>query len=69
MTATIAALLAEARQRGSRRAVLETTETWEDVVRFYLRAGFHITHRQDGDIYFERILDGSERLYHSLPST
>jgi putative acetyltransferase len=49
-------LLSEAHQRGLRRVILETTETWQDVVRFYLGAGFHITHRLDGDIYFEQNL-------------
>jgi GNAT superfamily N-acetyltransferase len=49
----LSALLSEARRRGMSRAILETTETWQDVVRFYLAAGFHITHRLDGDVYFE----------------
>lgn len=48
------ALLEQARGRGAVRAILETTETWDDVICFYLRAGFHITHRQDGDVYFEK---------------
>ena len=48
----LAELLAEARRRGTRRAILETTETWQEVVRFYLSAGFQLTHRQDGDVYF-----------------
>ncbi len=46
------ALLSAARERGMRRAILETTETWQDVVCFYLAAGFHITHRLDRDVYF-----------------
>lgn len=50
--AVLEALLAEARRRGFRRAVLETTETWAEVVRFYLGAGFEISHRADGDVYF-----------------
>jgi putative acetyltransferase len=45
-------LLAHARALGLRQVVLETTETWKEVVAFYLRNGFHITHRQDGDSYF-----------------
>jgi GNAT superfamily N-acetyltransferase/molybdopterin converting factor small subunit len=52
----LAALLAEAATRGYLRAVLETTETWQEVVRFYLKAGFEITHRLDGDIFFEKDL-------------
>ncbi len=46
------ALLAEARNSGARRVVLETTETWVDAVAFYLRLGFTITHHLDGDAYF-----------------
>lgn len=46
------ALLVEARSRGARRVVLETTETWADAVAFYLRLGFTLTHHLDGDAYF-----------------
>jgi putative acetyltransferase len=52
----LAELLQAARLRGMRSAILETTETWQEVVRFYLHAGFQITHRLDGDIYFEQAL-------------
>jgi putative acetyltransferase len=52
----LVALLAEGCARGYRRAVLETTETWGEVVRFYLKAGFRITHRSEGDVYFEKAL-------------
>jgi putative acetyltransferase len=52
----LAALEDEARQRGLRRVVLETTETWHEVVRFYLGAGFQVTHRLDGDVYFAKEL-------------
>ena len=41
-----------ATRMGFRRIVLETTEAWQEVVAFYLDYGFHITHRQDGDVYF-----------------
>lgn len=46
------ALVDHARAAGLQRLVLETTETWEGVVQFYLDFGFHITHHQDGDVYF-----------------
>ncbi len=46
-----------ARVRGYRRIFLETTESWSDVIAFYLSAGFHITHYQDGDVYFALELD------------
>jgi putative acetyltransferase len=46
-------LCAEARRWGIRRLVLETTQTWDEVVAFYQRYGFKITHYRDGDVYFE----------------
>jgi ribosomal protein S18 acetylase RimI-like enzyme len=46
------ALLDAARARGMRRVVLETTATWTGAIAFYRRAGFEITHYQDGDVYF-----------------
>jgi putative acetyltransferase len=45
-----------ARQSGYRRIILETTETWQEVIAFYLRFGFRITHYQAGDVYFELAL-------------
>jgi GNAT superfamily N-acetyltransferase len=50
------ALCREARKRGFTRVVLETTETWQEVIAFYLRSGFEITHHQDGDVYFAKAL-------------
>jgi GNAT superfamily N-acetyltransferase len=47
------ALVEHARQAGFTRIILETTKTWREVVAFYLRFGFRITHDQDGDVYFE----------------
>jgi putative acetyltransferase len=52
----LAALEEEARRRGMNRIILETTAAWEEVVRFYLAAGFRITHCRDGDVYFEKEL-------------
>lgn len=49
----LAGLLGIARQAGYRRVILETTETWAEVIAFYLSCGFRITHHQDGDVYFE----------------
>lgn len=48
----LARLVQQARSSGIRRIVLETTDTWQDVIQFYLRFGFRITHYQDGDVYF-----------------
>ena len=41
-----------ARSRGYQRLVLETTETWHEVIEFYKRFGFQISHSINGDIYF-----------------
>jgi putative acetyltransferase len=41
-----------ARSRGVHRLVLETTETWSEVIEFYQRFGFQVTHSQGGDVYF-----------------
>jgi GNAT superfamily N-acetyltransferase len=52
-TRLLRALLGEARTLGYTKIVLETTETWNDAIGFYLRNGFRITHRADGDVHFE----------------
>ena len=49
-------LIAQAKKDRIPRIILETTETWQDVIAFYLNAGFQITHDHDGDVYFEMIL-------------
>jgi len=46
------ALIADARDRGYARIILETTQTWAGAIAFYQNAGFEITHHQDGDVYF-----------------
>ena len=45
-------LIAKARSLGYSQIILETTETWKDVIDFYLSFGFRITHSQDGNVYF-----------------
>jgi putative acetyltransferase len=45
-------LVLRARAAGFRQVILETTAVWREVIEFYLRYGFHITHYQDGDVYF-----------------
>ena len=37
----------EARRLGFQRIILETTSTWYEVIEFYKRFGFRITHHQD----------------------
>ncbi len=49
-------LVEHARQRGFHILVLETTEMWDNAIGFYLRHGFRITHRADGDAHFVREL-------------
>jgi len=53
----LAELTRRGRELGYRRIVLETTETWQDVIKFYMDFGFLITNHQDGDIYFVMELD------------
>ncbi len=52
----LTALLDAARERNLLHIILETTETWTEVVAFYQRNGFEITHYLDGDVYFEKYL-------------
>ncbi len=47
------ALVDHAREEGYQRVILETTETWSEVIEFYQSFGFRITHHQDGDAWFE----------------
>jgi GNAT superfamily N-acetyltransferase len=45
-------LLRYAQEAGYHKVILETTATWHDAIRFYQKAGFAITHLQDGDVHF-----------------
>ncbi len=51
-TAILQALITCARDRGLRRVVLETTETWSDARGFYEANGFRLTHCEGGDAYY-----------------
>ncbi len=51
-TQVLCALIDHAKASGYRKLILETTETWVEVIAFYERFGFKITHYQDGDVYF-----------------
>jgi putative acetyltransferase len=42
------ALLATARAWGATAVVLETTAAWDEVVAFYVRCGFRVTHHEEG---------------------
>lgn len=53
----LSALVENARSSGLRFITLETTATWTEVIAFYLRFGFRITHHQDDDVYFLLVLD------------
>jgi len=48
----LAALCRAAYRQGYKRAVLETTAHWQDVIAFYQAFGFEITHYASGDVYF-----------------
>ena len=41
-----------AKLNGYKQIILETTETWHDVIEFYKSFGFQIIYYQDGDVYF-----------------
>jgi GNAT superfamily N-acetyltransferase len=45
-------LCENAKSSGFYRLVLETTDTWHEVIEFYKKFGFRITHYLDGDVYF-----------------
>ena len=45
-------LCGHAKMRGFKTVILETTETWQEVIQFYRAYGFHITHHKAGDVYF-----------------
>ena len=49
-------LLGVARETEYPQVILETTAKWEDAVAFYLRNGFQVTHYQDDDVFFKRLL-------------
>jgi len=50
-------LIEEAQAKGFKKIILETTNTWDEVIQFYLRCGFQITHYQDEDVYFKMELN------------
>jgi len=52
-TRILCALLDAARRSGYHTLVLETTETWDDAIAFYLSHGFRIVGRRGGDVHFE----------------
>ena len=45
-------LVERAKSAGYRQIVLETTATWHEVIAFYTRCGFRITHYHNEDAYF-----------------
>jgi len=56
-TKVLEQLCKEAKVLGLKKVILETTSTWADVITFYKRFGFCITHEENGefgsDTYFE----------------
>ncbi len=53
-------LLTAARAGGCKRVILETTHTWDEVIRFYLDCGFRVMHREGEDLYFELCMSSNE---------
>lgn len=45
-------LCEHAKSKGYEQLILETTETWNEVIEFYKKFGFQITHHFDGDVHF-----------------
>lgn len=45
-----------AKQRQFHKIVLETTQTWIEVVAFYRANGFHVVGHHNGDTHFEKVL-------------
>jgi len=52
-TKMLQALIDEARRNGIQRIILETTSSWTEVIAFYQRNGFKITHTAAGDTWFK----------------
>ena len=50
-SAIFGSLLGAARDRGVARVILETTETWSEVIAFWQHNGFRPFDHRDGDIY------------------
>ncbi len=61
-TRVLRALLEAAQARGYHRIVLETTETWDEAIAFYLHHGFRVVACRAGDVHFEMVLDGGTTL-------
>ncbi|MCC7117704.1 MAG: GNAT family N-acetyltransferase [Anaerolineales bacterium] len=45
-------LCVQAKTRGCKTIILETTHNWQTAIQFYKRFGFEITHHQGADVYF-----------------
>jgi len=45
-------LCLSAQAQGFQQVILETTDTWHGVIRFYQQFGFQLTHYHAGDVYF-----------------
>ena len=67
-TRILQSLIDHARALGLQQIILETTETWTEVIAFYQRFGFRITHHQDGDVYFAFDLAPSDQATEAIPS-
>ncbi len=52
----LAKLCRLARRNGYKKAILETTRTWQEVISFYQSSGFNLTHHVGEDAYFSKDL-------------
>lgn len=50
-------LCEKAQSMGYKRVVLETTESWKEVISFYEANGFYITQYQEDNVYLAKTLD------------
>ncbi len=57
--AILHALETAADRMGYRQLVLETTATWEGVIAFYLAQGYRPVGEQQGDLHFNKQINGS----------
>jgi putative acetyltransferase len=51
-SAILQRLCERAKDDGCKHVVLETTETWSEIIEFYKRSGFHVTNCSDGNTHF-----------------
>jgi len=56
-------LVAIARRSGAKNVVLETCETWHEVIAFYESYGFRVYEHRDGDVHLSFDVEGTEERF------